>query len=79
MTYPNDSKVIARAAEYVRQHPGCIQSNAIEHIMSGHSYRWARGRVKRAIDARQIVARRDGTVLDLYPPGPAGQESGRGS
>jgi hypothetical protein len=40
-----DRETVARAAEYVRQHPGCIQSNVIEHIMSGRSYGWARRRV----------------------------------
>ncbi len=34
-----------------RQHPGCIQSNVIEHVMRGNSPGYARRRVKRAIDA----------------------------
>jgi hypothetical protein len=55
------------AAEYVRQHPGCIQSNVIEHIMGGRSYGWAYRRVKQAIDAGLIKARREGTELRLYP------------
>ncbi len=64
-----DQEAVAKAAEYVQQHPGCIQSNVIEHIMSGRSYGWARRRVHWAIDARLIVARRDGNVLYMYPPG----------
>ena len=32
----------ARAADYVRPNPGCIQSNVTEHIMCGRSYGWAR-------------------------------------
>jgi hypothetical protein len=58
-------------------HPGCIQSNVIEHIMRGRSYGWARRRVHWAIDTGLIVARRDGNLLYLYPPGPGGQEAGR--
>jgi hypothetical protein len=77
MISPSDSQVAARAAEYVRLHPGCIQSNVIEHIMRGRSYGWARRRVHWAIDAGLIVARRDGNLLYLYPPGPGGQEAGR--
>ena len=77
MVSPSDSQVAARAAEYVRLHPGGIQSNVIEHIVSGRSYGWARRRVHRAIDAGLIVARRDGNLLYLYPPGPGGQEAGR--
>lgn len=57
----------ARAADYVRQHPGRIQSNVIQHIMGSRSYGWAQRRVKQAIDAGLIVARRDGNRL--YPPG----------
>ena len=77
MISPSDSQVAARAAEYVRLHPGCIQSNVIEHIMSGRSYGWARRHVHWAIDAGLIVARRDGNLLYLYPPDPGGQEAGR--
>jgi hypothetical protein len=73
----SDAQVVIRVAEYVRQHPGCIQSNVIEHIMSGRSYGWARRRVHQAIDAGLITARRDGNLLCLYPPGPGGAGDGR--
>lgn len=63
-----DRETCAGAAEYVRRNPGCIQSNVIEHIMSGRSYGWARRRVHWAIDAGLITARRDGNLLYLYPP-----------
>jgi len=33
---------VREAADYVRRHPGCIQSNVIEAIMEGHSYGFAR-------------------------------------
>ena len=77
MISSGNSQVAARVAEYVRQYPGCIQSNVIEHIMSGRSYGWARRRVHWAIDAGLIVARRDGNLLYLYPPGPGGQGASR--
>jgi hypothetical protein len=77
MISPSDAQVAARAAEYVRQHRGYIQSNIIGHIMSGRSYGGARRRVHWAIDAGLIAARRDGNLLYLYPPDPGGQEAGR--
>jgi hypothetical protein len=77
MISPSDSQVATRAAEYVRQHADCIQSNVIEHIMSGRSYGWARRRGHWAIDTGLIVARRDGNLLYLYPPDPGGREAGR--
>jgi len=59
---------VQKAADYVREHPGCIQSNVIEHIMSGRSFGYARARVVSAIDAGLIVAHREGNRLHLYPP-----------
>ena len=37
MISPGDSQVTARAVGYVRQHADCIQSNVIEHVMSGYA------------------------------------------
>ena len=72
MISPGDSQVTARAVGYVRQHADCIQSNVIEHVMSGRFYGWARRRVHWAINAGLIAARRDENLLCLYPPGPGG-------
>src|ERR1700746_1264378 len=58
MISPSDSQVAARAAEYVRLHPGCIQSNVIEHIMRGRSYGWATRRAHGAVATGGVVARR---------------------
>lgn len=59
---------VREAADYVRRHPGCIQSNVIEAIMEGRSYGYARRRVQTALQAGYIVGRRDGNHLYLYPP-----------
>jgi len=63
-----DQAAVQNAAAYVRDHPGRIQSNTIEHIMGGRSYGWARDRVKRAVQAGLIIERRRGNRLFLYPP-----------
>jgi len=59
------------AAAYVRDHPGCIQSNVIEHTMKGRSFGYARTRIKAAVKAGMIVERRQRNRLYLYPPGGA--------
>lgn len=59
------------AAAYVRDHPGCIQSNVIEHTMNGRSFGYARDRIKATVKAGMIVERRQRNRLYLYPPGGA--------
>jgi hypothetical protein len=57
------------AADYVRRHPGCIQSNVIEQTMAGRSFGYARRRIKSAVTAGMIVERWQGNRLHMYPPG----------
>ncbi len=63
---------VRQAAEYVKDHAGCIQAEVISALTSAHSGRsfgWAHARVKAAVASGQVIERKAGNRIHLYPAG----------